>query len=57
MELRDFIVTPIILLLVYAGAYIVRPYVTDTVNRRYFISALTVRIIGALALGFIYQFY
>ncbi len=57
MEERDFIVTPIIIFLVYVGAYLVRPYVTDTINRRYFFPALTVRIIGALALGFIYQFY
>src|SRR5689334_10056110 len=38
-------------------AYIVRPYVTDNINYRYFMPALTVRILGALALGFIYQFY
>jgi len=42
---------------VYAGAYWIRPRVTDSVNRRYFIPALTVRIIGALAVGFLYQFY
>lgn len=57
MELRDLIVTPIVIILVYIGAYLVRPYVTDAVNRRYFFPALTVRIIGALAVGFIYQFY
>lgn len=57
MELRDLIVTPIIILLVYAGAYAIRPYVTDPVNRKYFLPGLTVRVIGALALGFIYQFY
>lgn len=57
MELRDLIVTPIILFIVYAAAYVVRPWVTDAVNRRYFLPALTVRIIGALAVGFLYQFY
>src|SRR5687768_3924385 len=35
----------------------VRPWVTDDVNRRYFFPALTVRIVGALAVGFLYQFY
>lgn len=35
----------------------VRPLATDAVNRKYFFPALTVRIIGALAVGFIYQFY
>lgn len=57
MELRDLIVTPIVLFAVYAAAYIIRPWVTDDVNRKYFLPALTVRIIGALAVGFIYQFY
>ncbi len=57
MELRDLIVTPIILILIYVSAYLVRPWVTDEVNRKYFLPALTVRIIGALAVGFIYQFY
>ena len=57
MELRDLIVTPIILFIVYALAYVIRPWVTDDVNRRYFLPALTVRVIGALAIGFIYQFY
>jgi hypothetical protein len=57
LELRDVIVTPIILFTVYALAYLVRPWVTDDVNRSYFIPALTVRIFGALAVGFVYQFY
>jgi hypothetical protein len=57
LELRDFIVTPIIIFIVYAVAYVVRPWVTDDMTRRYFLPGLTVRIVGALALGFIYQFY
>jgi hypothetical protein len=57
VELRDIIVTPVILTLVYLIAYIVRPRVTDHVTRKYFFPALTVRIVGALAVGFIYQFY
>ena len=57
MELRDLVVTPIVLILVYGAAYSIRPYVTDAVNRRYFLPGLTVRIVGAIALGFIYQFY
>lgn len=42
---------------VYVAAYIVRPRVTDAVNRRYYFPALTLKIVGAIALGFIYQFY
>ncbi len=57
MELRDLIVTPVIVLLIYAGGYFVRPYVTDAITRKYFFPALTLRILGAIALGFIYQFY
>jgi hypothetical protein len=57
LELRDLIVTPTIILLVYAVAYIIRPWLTDDINRVYFFPALTLKIIGAIALGFIYQFY
>lgn len=34
-----------------------RPWVTDSVNRRYFFPALSIRIVGALMVGFLYQFY
>ncbi len=57
MELRDLIVTPVIVLLIYVGGYFVRPHVTDAINRKYFFPALTLRILGAIVLGFIYQFY
>lgn len=57
MELRDIIVTPVVIILVYGVAYMVRPLVTDQINRVYFFPALTVKILGALAVGFIYQFY
>ncbi len=57
MELRDLVVTPIVLFILYIAAYFIRPLVTDKVNRKYFIPALTVKIIGALGVGFVYQFY
>ena len=57
MEIKDFFITPILLLLVYALAYFIRPYVTERANARYFIPGLSVKIIGALAVGLIYQFY
>jgi hypothetical protein len=57
MELRDFIVTPIIIILVYTVAYFIRPMLTNQDTRRYYFPALTLKIVGALALGFIYQFY
>lgn len=57
MELRDLIVTPILLMVIYLVAYRLRPFVTNSVTRRYFVPALTVRIVGAIALGLVYQFY
>jgi hypothetical protein len=43
--------------MVYFVAYLIRPFVTDELNKQYFISGLTVRVFGALAVGLIYQFY
>jgi hypothetical protein len=57
LELRDFIVTPVFILLIYIAAFIIRPWVTDEITKAYFFPGLTVRIIGALAVGLIYQFY
>jgi hypothetical protein len=57
MELKDFIVCPILLFLIYLGAYLLRPHVTDTNTRKYFIPALGIKILGAICLGLIYQFY
>ncbi len=55
--MRDFIVTPIFLIIIYSLAYLIRPWLTDRANRKYFFPALTVKIIGAIALGVVYQFY
>jgi hypothetical protein len=57
VELRDFIVTPFVIVFVYAVAYMVRGRVTDAVTRPYYFPALSLKIFGAIALGFIYQFY
>jgi hypothetical protein len=57
VDLRDFIVTPFVILGVYAIAYFLRRRLCDDITYRYYFPALTVKIIGALALGFIYQFY
>lgn len=57
MDLRDFIAAPLAIILVYVLAYVARPYLADGVTGRYYFPAITVKIIGALAIGFIYQFY
>lgn len=57
MDLRDFFVTPVLIILIFFVAYLVRPLVTDAINKRYFFPALAVKIAGAICLGLIYQFY
>ncbi|MEM7548223.1 MAG: hypothetical protein AAF363_01015 [Bacteroidota bacterium] len=57
MEFKDLIVTPFYLILLYAIAFLIRPYFTKAETRKYFIPALTVKFIGAIAVGIIYQFY
>ena len=57
MELRDVFLTPLYLLVIYLLAWLLRPLLTDRFTRPYFIPGLTVKIVGALAVGFIYQFY
>ncbi len=57
MTTQDLLITPVVLFLAYLLAYATRPYFTNAETRRYFLPGLTVKIIGAVAVGFIYQFY
>ena len=57
MGLKDLIVTPILLAVVYALLYFLRPYFSDRRTAVYFIPAATLKIIGAISVGLIYQFY
>jgi len=57
MELQDLFITPIFLGLIYAVAYQLRDRVNNRYTRPYFIPALTLKLVGALSLGIIYQFY
>ena len=57
MNTQDLLITPVVLFLVYLLAYTLRPAFTDATTRRYFLSGLTVKIFGAIAVGLIYQFY
>jgi hypothetical protein len=47
----------VVFILIYAVAYLIRPWVTDLVNRKYFIPALSLKLFCAIALGLLYQFY
>lgn len=55
MELKDLYITPLYLALIYGIAYGVRGSVTNVYTKRYFIPALTVKIVGAIALGILYH--
>ena len=57
MELSDFFLTPLFLGIFYALAYWIRPSVTNQFTKPYFMPALTLKFVGCIALGFIYQFY
>ncbi|WBO84978.1 hypothetical protein [Hymenobacter yonginensis] len=57
MELRDLFLTPLYLGLIYAVAFAVRGRVTNVYTRQYFIPALSVKLVGAIAFGLIFQFY
>ncbi len=57
MEAKDLFITPVVLIFVFVLAWFVRPFVSDTVSRKYFMPALTLKIVGAISLGLIYQFY
>ncbi|WP_210466229.1 hypothetical protein [Rufibacter roseolus] len=57
MELKDLFLAPIYLLLIYTIAYWLKTRIRNKTLKRYFISALSVKLIGAISLGLIYQFY
>ncbi|GEO03206.1 hypothetical protein AAE02nite_08700 [Adhaeribacter aerolatus] len=57
MEFKDLLLTPVYLIIIYGLAYWLRPKLTNKFTRKYFIPALTVKLIGAIGLGLIYQFY
>ncbi|WP_035564145.1 hypothetical protein [Hymenobacter sp. IS2118] len=55
MELKDLYITPIYLAIIYAIAFQLRPSLTNQYTVKYFIPALTVKIVGAIALGILYH--
>ena len=57
MGLHDLLLTPLYLLLIFMLAYVIRPWVSDQYTSRYFLPGLSVKIVGAVAVGLIYQFY
>ncbi|WKN32232.1 hypothetical protein PZB74_02540 [Porifericola rhodea] len=57
MGIKDLLITPVWLGIIYFLAYTLRPVFTDNRIKAYFIPGLSVKVVGALAVGFIYQFY
>ncbi|QHL89054.1 hypothetical protein GU926_17120 [Nibribacter ruber] len=57
MDFKDLLITPIFLIILYAIAFWARPKFTNKLNKKYFIPALSVKFIGAIGVGIIYQFY
>ncbi|MET4076705.1 hypothetical protein [Hymenobacter sp. UYCo722] len=55
MELKDLFITPFYLAIIYAIAYGIRSSVTNVYTKKYFIPALTVKVVGAIALGILYH--
>ncbi|MEM6644195.1 MAG: hypothetical protein AAF616_14540 [Bacteroidota bacterium] len=57
MGIKDFLITPFYLILISVVAYLLRPIFSSRSTRKYFLPALWVKFLGAIALGAIYQFY
>ena len=55
MELKDLYITPFYLAIIYGIAFGLRSSVTNVYTKKYFIPALTVKIVGAIALGILYH--
>ncbi len=57
MEIRDLLITPIFIFIVFMIAYGVRNLFSGPITQRYFIPGLALKVIGGIAVGLIYQFY
>jgi hypothetical protein len=55
MQIADLFLTPFYLLLIYGLAYAVQPSVTNRYTKPYFIPALTLKLVGGLAFGIIFN--
>lgn len=57
MLTKDLLVTPVLILLIYGLAIYFKNHITDPVTKKIFIPALTLKLLSAIILGAIYQFY
>jgi hypothetical protein len=57
LQVKDIFLTPIYLIFVYLIALGFRPKVTNDLDRGYYLSALTFKVIGSVLMGLVYTFY
>ena len=57
MELKDFLITPIYIILFTIVAIVLKPYISNAKTKKYLLPALWIRFVGGICLGLIYQFY
>lgn len=57
MELRDFIVTPIVFIVLMMFLFWIKPRVVAAETRIFFFPAILLKFFGALSIGLVYQFY
>ncbi len=57
MSLIDFIITPIAFLVIMLLAHVIRKTTSDSETKKFFYPALLLKMIGAVGVGLVYQFY
>jgi hypothetical protein len=57
LTFTDLFLTPLYLVLFYIYIFSIRNRLTSSETRKYFIPAFSLKVVGALSLGLIYQFY
>jgi hypothetical protein len=57
MVLSDFVIGPLVALVILLIAYVLQPLVTTNLTKKYYFPALLVKMASAIFLGLLYQFY
>jgi hypothetical protein len=57
MKTLDLIVTPVTLIIILTLAYLLKKYASHPETAKYFYPALLLKMVGAIGVGLIYQFY
>ncbi len=58
MEIQDILITPIYFLIIWFAARLIRARMPEgSVERKYFVPGLMVKLVGAIGVGVVYKFY